>query len=90
MKMPYTDVLDSLSNDELKMLGRMLKLVFSVLDSEPELLDLVWERLNGIAELGEHPDADEKVAICAKVIADYDVLSTRINNLADGRISRLN
>lgn len=90
MQQPYTDALDSLSNDDLKILGRMLKLTFSVLESEPELLELVWERLNGISELAELPGVDEKIAICAKVIADYDELSDRVNNLAKGRISRLN
>lgn len=90
MQQPYTDALDSLNNDELKTLGRMLKLVFAILDSEPEILNLVWERLHGISELAEDPDVDEKISLCAKVIADYDELSDRVNNIAKGRISRLN
>lgn len=90
MQMPYTDALDSLSNDDLKKMGRMLKLIFSALESEPALLSTVWRILNGITELAEDPLADEKVVICAQVIDDYNELCDRINNLAQGRISRLN
>jgi len=87
MSSPIIDALDSLSPDELKIMAKMLKVVYAIISDDHETFDRVE---NHLIDIVANADADERVADVAKVIIDYNELAKRVNNDTKGRISRLN